>query len=62
MAGHPIARTTIHYLGDAPGAALTAEFSAPSAGAPPWHAYRITVRAATALSTVEPGGATSWRF
>jgi hypothetical protein len=47
---------------DDTGAALTAEFSAPSAGAPPWHVYRITVRAATALSTVEPGGATSWRF
>ena len=47
---------------DDTGAALTAEFSAPSAGAPPWHVYRITGRAATALSTVEPGGATSWRF
>jgi PPOX class probable F420-dependent enzyme len=47
---------------DDTGAALTAEFSAPSAGAPPWHVYRITVRAATALGTVEPGGATSWRF
>ena len=42
--------------------ALTAEFSAPSAGPPPWFVYRITVRQATALQTEEPGGATRWRF
>jgi hypothetical protein len=47
---------------DDTGRALTAEFSAPSAGPPPWHVYRITPRAATALATVEPGGATRWRF
>jgi hypothetical protein len=47
---------------DDSGAALTAEFSAPSAGSPPWHVYRITPRAATALATVEPGGATRWHF
>jgi hypothetical protein len=47
---------------DDTGTALTAEFSAPSAGPPPWHVYRVTVRAATALSTVDPAGATSWRF
>lgn len=47
---------------DESGAALTAEFSAPSAGSPPWHVYRITPRAATALGTVDPGGATRWRF
>lgn len=47
---------------DDSGAALTAEFSAPSAGPPPWHVYRVTPRAATALGTVEPGGATRWRF
>ena len=40
--------------------ALTAEFSAPSAGPPPWHVYRITARAATAVGTVLPGGATRW--
>ena len=44
------------------GVALTAEFSAPSAGPPPWHVYRLAPRTATALSTVEPGGATRWRF
>jgi PPOX class probable F420-dependent enzyme len=47
---------------DESGIALTAEFSAPSAGPPPWFVYRITAHAATALSIVEPGGATSWRF
>jgi len=47
---------------DDSGSALTAEFSAPSAGPPPWHVYRITARTATALLTVEPGGATRWRF
>lgn len=44
------------------GTAITAEYSAPSAGPPPWHVYRITPSAATALVTVEPGGATRWRF
>jgi PPOX class probable F420-dependent enzyme len=47
---------------DDSGTALTADYSAPSAGDPPWHVYRITPRAATALLTVEPGGATRWRF
>ena len=47
---------------DDTGHALTAEFSAPSAGPPPWFVYRITPRTATALGTVEPGGATRWRF
>jgi PPOX class probable F420-dependent enzyme len=47
---------------DETGLALTAEYSAPSAGPPPWHVYRLTPRSATALATVEPGGATRWRF
>ena len=47
---------------DDSGVALTAEFSAPSAGPPPWFVYRLTPRAATALETVEPGGATRWSF
>ena len=37
------------------GHALTAEFSAPSAGPPPWFVYRLTPRAATALATVGSG-------
>ncbi|PXX60191.1 PPOX class probable F420-dependent enzyme [Nocardia tenerifensis] len=47
---------------DETGQALTAEYSAPSAGPPPWHVYRITATTAMALGTVEPGGATRWRF
>jgi PPOX class probable F420-dependent enzyme len=47
---------------DDSGEALTAEYSAPSAGPPPWHVYRLAPRRATALATVEPGGATRWRF
>jgi hypothetical protein len=47
---------------DESGQALTAEFSAPSAGSPPWMVYRITPDRATALGTVEPGGATRWDF
>ncbi len=47
---------------DETGEALTAEFSAPSAGPPPWHVYRLTPRSATALGTAAPGGATRWTF
>ena len=47
---------------DDSGTALTAEYSAPSAGSPPWVVYKITPHHATALGTVEPGGATTWTF
>ncbi|MCW2539428.1 MAG: pyridoxamine 5-phosphate oxidase-related FMN-binding [Frankiales bacterium] len=47
---------------DDTGRAITAEYSAPSAGPPPWFVYRLTMRTATALMTVTPGGATRWRF
>jgi PPOX class probable F420-dependent enzyme len=47
---------------DDTGVALTAAYSAPSAGPPPWHVYRLTPRTATAVGTVDPGGATRWRF
>jgi pyridoxine/pyridoxamine 5'-phosphate oxidase len=47
---------------DDSGAAITAEFSAQSAGPPPWHLYRLTPSRATALQTVEPFGATRWSF
>jgi len=47
---------------DDSGTALTADFSAPSAGPPPWFVYRLTVHTATAQVTVEPGGATQWHF
>jgi hypothetical protein len=47
---------------DASGIALTAEYSAPSAGPPPWHVYKMTVRAAMALSVTGDGGATRFEF
>jgi PPOX class probable F420-dependent enzyme len=47
---------------DDSGVALTADYSAPSAGPPPWVVYRLTPRQATALATTEPGGATRWTF
>ena len=47
---------------DESGRAITAEYSAPSAGPPPWTVYRVTPVTATAVATVEPGGATRWTF
>ncbi len=47
---------------DDTGRALTAEYSAPSAGPPPWSVYRLDLRTVTAIATVEPGGATRWRL
>jgi hypothetical protein len=44
------------------GDAFTAPFSAPSAGPPPWHLYRFTFHTAFGVATVEPAGATRWRF
>jgi hypothetical protein len=44
------------------GDALTAEYSAPSAGPPPWHLYTMTATVAFGVATVEPYGATRWRF
>ena len=44
------------------GEAFTAPYSAPSAGAPPWYLYRVTVHTVFAVATEEPGGATRWRF
>ena len=40
------------------GDALTAEFSAPSAGPPPWYVYRVVPSTVFALGTAEPYGAT----
>ena len=47
---------------DETGTALTAEYSAPSAGPPPWAVYRIRATSAMALQTTEPGGATRFTF
>jgi general stress protein 26 len=42
--------------------AFTAEYSAPSAGPPPWDLYVLTATTAFGVLTIEPGGATRWRF
>ena len=42
--------------------ALTAPYSAPSAGPPPWDLYAITPITAFGVATAEPNGATRWRF
>lgn len=47
---------------DESGTRLTADFSAPTAGPPPWALYRLRPTTATALRVTEPGGATRWRF
>lgn len=44
------------------GEAFTAPFNAPSAGPPPWHVYRFTFHTVVGVATVEPYGATRWRF
>jgi pyridoxine/pyridoxamine 5'-phosphate oxidase len=42
--------------------ALTAEYSAPSAGPPPWDLYEMIPKTAFGVATKEPFGATRWRF
>jgi hypothetical protein len=44
------------------GQALTAPFSAPSAGPPPWQLYRLELRNVYGVAGEEPHGATKWRF
>ena len=44
------------------GDAFTAPFSAPSAGPPPWHLYRLVLHTAFGVAGEEPNGATRWRF
>ena len=38
------------------------EFSAPSAGPPPWDLYAVAPTTVYGVLKVEPGGATRWRF
>ncbi|HVU74978.1 MAG TPA: pyridoxamine 5'-phosphate oxidase family protein [Mycobacteriales bacterium] len=47
---------------DERGVALTAPFSAPSAGSPPWHVYKVVPRSAFGLITTGDGGAMRWTF
>ena len=44
------------------GTAFTAEYSAPSAGPPPWNLYMVKPGTAFGVATAEPSGATRWRF
>jgi hypothetical protein len=44
------------------GDSFTAPYSAPSAGPPPWHLYRLTLHTAVGVATAEPHGATRWDF
>jgi hypothetical protein len=41
---------------------FTYEYSAPSAGPPPWYVYEFTPENVYAVATKEPGGATRWTF
>ena len=42
--------------------AFTAEYSAPSAGPPPWYLYVLTPVTAFGVGSAEPNGATRWTF
>jgi hypothetical protein len=44
------------------GDALTAEYSAPSAGPPPWNLYVVKPITAFGVASSDPPGATRWRF
>jgi hypothetical protein len=44
------------------GQSVTAEFSAPAAGPPPWHVYRLVPATVYALGTAEPYGATRFEL
>jgi nitroimidazol reductase NimA-like FMN-containing flavoprotein (pyridoxamine 5'-phosphate oxidase superfamily) len=42
--------------------AFTHDYSAPSAGPPPWYLYEVTAVRAFGVATAEPHGATRWTF
>ena len=42
--------------------AFTHEYSAPSAGPPPWNLYVLTPATVYGVMSDEPGGAMRWRF
>jgi hypothetical protein len=44
------------------GEALTAPYSAPSAGPPPWYVYRLDYHTVVGVGAAEPHGATKWEF
>jgi hypothetical protein len=44
------------------GDALTAPFTAPSAGPPPWYLHRLVLHTAFGVASADPHGATRWEF
>jgi len=44
------------------GGGFTHDYSAPSAGPPPWYVYEFLPEDVFAVATREPGGATRWSF
>jgi len=44
------------------GDALIAEYSAPSAGPPPWNLYVVRPTTAFGVASADPSGATRWQF
>jgi hypothetical protein len=53
---------TYGWPAEVAGDAFSAPYSAPSAGPPPWHLYRVTFHTAFGVASEEPNGATRWRF
>jgi hypothetical protein len=53
---------TAGWPAEVDGPALTAPFSAPSAGPPPWQVYRFAFHTVVGVAGAEPYGATRWRF
>jgi hypothetical protein len=43
-------------------AAFTYDYSAPSAGPPPWNLYELVPTTVFGVMSDAPGGATRWRF
>ncbi len=56
----PIETTNLDRYGHQP--LLTARYSAPSAGPPPWQVFRLRFDTVFGVATAEPNGATRWRF
>ena len=50
------------WLASVSDGAITAAYSAPSAGPPPWNVYRLKFHTVFGVATEEPNGATRWRF
>jgi nitroimidazol reductase NimA-like FMN-containing flavoprotein (pyridoxamine 5'-phosphate oxidase superfamily) len=58
---HEIAEAFADWGPKVENGAFVHEYSAPSAGPPPWDVYEITPKTVYGLATSEPYGATRWR-